>query len=207
MAFDPVLLQGHTPPPSQKNSSSLQTVGAFRGVFQRAKKNYLAGMLTAVNSELSITLPMRLSDLLVLPSAAALLTSFTGHWFLIVPVTSSADGWGWDSYSTVPYVSTAGSSWVDNTELSFQIWAFIVFNLTESQVGSPAFGWNSDATWANWKLGAPSPPGLGNSPTAPVGGYGELGPYAGRAFLCALAAGLVIRAFTSDYDVPLPFFD
>ncbi len=152
---------------------------------------------------------MRLSDILVGTSATALATSLTGHWFLVIPVTSSADGWGWDDWGTVPYVNTSGSSWIDNTAMSFQVWAFVVFNLTYGQVGKPLWGFYGDdaahpTIWDDWKLGAPSPPGLGNSPTAPVGGYGELGPYAGRAFLALLFAGLAIRAFTGDYDVPLP---
>ena len=157
---------------------------------------------------------MRLSDLLVLPSAAALLTSFTGHWFLIVPVTVStpgAEGWAWSDWGAVPYVTTKGTSWIDATELSFQVWAFAVFNLTEAQAGvsGGTWGWYSESPiWDDWKLGTPTPAALNYGKPGPVaGGYGELGPYAGRAFICALAAGLVIRAFTSDYDVPLPFFD
>lgn len=155
---------------------------------------------------------MRLSDILVLTSGTALATSLAGHWFLMIPVTSSADGWGWDDWGTVPYVNTSGSSWIDNTSLSFQVWAFIVFNLTYAQAGKPLWGFYGDTpalptVWDDWKLGAPSPAGLNYGVPGPIiGGYGELGPYAGRAFLALLFAGLFIRGFTSDYDIPLPSF-
>lgn len=152
---------------------------------------------------------MRLSDILVGTSGIALATSLTGHWFLVVPVVEDdpTHNFGWDSFTTVPLVGTAGSSWIDNTALSFKVWAFFVFNLTQEQAGLDQWpAWYSGAHWDQFKWGGLPDPSL-RLPATPIGSYGELGPYAGRAFLALLFAGLLARAFNYDYDVPLPLFD
>ena len=149
-----------------------------------------------------------LSTLLVLPSAIALGTSFLGHWFFVLPVIEAGNpdtGADWSPMTTVPYVATAGSSWIDNTDLSFRMWAFFVFNLTQTTAGvNSNTGFNAGAAYAQSKWGSPWPSATGNTGTQ--GAYGLLGPYAGWLFLGALFAGLGIRAFSLDYDVPLSSF-
>jgi hypothetical protein len=133
-----------------------------------------------------------IADALIVLGAGGLLSSLTGRWFFVVPVATynNESVWGYDAGATkiMPDYSDIGNF--------LRVWAFIVFNLTETESGvlgmpSTTYGLYAAPPWADWKWGDPVPASLGGGSSQTA--YGPLGPSFGFVSLGVFAVGGALR--------------